>query len=147
MFESERKRVTTSGRLARERERWLKLAASAGAPADRHARLAAAALSEKVVEAARTLYVSTVDRAFRAANGTTNGRPHSRIRRDQAAALYRVAGSPLPPPADLVALYREGVAAELRGIAEISRDAELVSATCCDICRADDRKISASPTS
>jgi hypothetical protein len=42
------------------------------------------------------------------------------------------------PQADVVALYREGVAAVLRGVAEIARDAELVSARCCDACRADD---------
>ena len=40
-----------------------------------------------------------------------------------------------------MALYREGVAAELRGIAEISRDAELVAASCCDACRADHHRI------
>ncbi len=141
VFESERERITTSGRMARERERWLKLAASAGAPTDRQARLAASTLSEKVVEGARTLYLSTVDRAFKAAKRDHQWETASRVRRDQATALYRVEGSPVPPPDDLVDLYREGVAAELRGIAEISRDAELVSATCCDICRADDRKI------
>ena len=141
VFEAERRRVATSGRLTRERERWLRLAAAAGAPAQRQARLAAAPLSEKVVGAARALYLSTVDRAFRAAKRDHEWETASRIRREQATALYRVAGSPLPPPADLVALFREGVAAELRGIAEISRDAELVSASCCDVCRADDRQI------
>ena len=91
---------------------------------------------------ARTLYLTTVDRAFRAAKRDHDWEAASRIRREKATVLYRVAGSPLPPPADLVAMFREGVAAELRGIAEISRDAELVSASCCDVCRADDRLIS-----
>jgi hypothetical protein len=141
VFEAERRRVATSGRLTRERERWLRLAAAAGAPAQGQARLAAAPLSENVVGAARTLYLRTVDRAFRAAKRDHEWETASRIRRDQATALHRVAGSPLPPPADLVALFREGVVAELRGIAEISRDAELVSASCCDVCRADDRLI------
>jgi hypothetical protein len=141
VFEAERRRVATSGRLTQERERWLRLAAAAGAPAQRQAGLAAAPLSEKVVGAARTLYLSTVDRTFKAAKRDHEWETASRIRREQATALYRVAGSPLPPSADLVALFREGVAAELRGIAEISRDAELVSASCCDVCRADDRLI------
>jgi hypothetical protein len=141
VFEAERQRDATSGRLRRERERWLRLAAAAGAPAERQARLAAAPLSDKVVDAARTLYLSTLDRAFRAAKRDHEWETASRIRREQATALYRVAGSPLPPPADLVALLREGLVAELRGIAEISRDAELVSAACCDVCRADDRRI------
>ena len=141
VFEAERRRVASSGRLTRERERWLRLAAAAGAPAEREARLAAAPLSEKAVGAARSLYLSTVDRAFRTAKRNHEWETASRIRREQAMTLYRVAGSRLPPSADLVALFREGVAAELRGIAEISRDAELVSAPCCDVCRADDRLI------
>jgi len=141
VFEAERRRAATSGQLTRERERWLRLAAAAGAPAQHQARVAAAPLSEKVVGVARTLYLRTVDRAFSAAKRDHDWETASRIRREQATALYRVAGSPLPPPADLVALFREGVVAELRGIAEISRDAELVSASCCDVCRADDRLI------
>ena len=141
VFEAERRRVASSGRLTRERERWLRLAAAAGAPAERQARLAAAPLSEKVVDAARTLYLGTVDRAFRAAKRDHDWETASRIRREEATALYRVHGSGVPPQAELVALYREGVVAELRGIAEFSRDAELVSASCCDICRADDRRI------
>jgi hypothetical protein len=141
VFEAERQRIASSSRLTRDRERWLKLAAAAGAPAERTSRLAAAALSEKVVDAARTLYVSTVERAFRAAKRSHDWATASRIRREEAFALYRLGGSPLPPPTALVAMLREGVAAELRGIAGISRDAELVSATCCDICQADDGRI------
>ncbi len=141
VFEAERRRVASAGKLARERERWLRLAAAAGAPTERTSRLAAGSLSEKAVEAARRLYLTTVDRAFRAAKRDHDWETASRIRRDQAAVLYRVAGSPLPPPADVIATYREGVAAELRGVAEVSRDAEMVSAACCDVCRADDRRI------
>ncbi|MFI5262343.1 MAG: hypothetical protein ACHQZR_07310 [Candidatus Limnocylindrales bacterium] len=141
VFQAEQQRITTSARLTRERERWLRLAASVGAPDERIARLAAARLSEDVVGAARTLYTSTVDRAVRAARRDREWDTVSRLRRDNAAALYRLAGSPVPPPADIVALHREGVAAELRGIAEISRDAELISAACCDVCRQDDRTI------
>lgn len=142
VFVAERRRIAASGRLTRERDRWLRLAAAAGAPAESQARLVAARLSEGAVEAARTLYLTTVDRAFRAAKRDHDWEAASRIRREKATSLYRVAGSPLPPPADLVAMFQEGVVAELRGIAEISRDAELVGATCCDVCRADDRLIS-----
>ncbi len=141
VFEAERRREASSGRLTRERDRWLRLAASAGAPADRQARLAAAPPSEAVVASARSLYVATVERAFRAAKRDHEWEQASRIRREHATTLYRLARSPLPPPIDLVALFREGVAAELRGIAEISRDAQMVSAGCCDACRADDRQI------
>ncbi len=141
VFAAERQRVTTSKRLTRERERWIRLAATAGAPAQKTARLTAAPISEESVAAARTLYDATVARAFTAARRNRDWEKASRIRRDQATALYRVAGSPIPPPADLVALFREGVAAELRGISDISRDAELVSALCCPVCGADDRRI------
>jgi hypothetical protein len=141
VFEAERQRVAASGRLTRERDRWLRLAAAAAAPAQRQSRLAAAPLSEGVVDAARALYMGTVDRAFRAAKREKDWESASRIRREQATALHRMVGSPLPPSADIVALFREGVAAELRGIAEISRDAELVSASCCDVCMAEHRQI------
>jgi hypothetical protein len=142
VFVAERRRVAASGRLTRERERWLRLAAAAGAPAESQARLAGARLTEGVVVAARTLYLTTVDRAFRLAKREHDWDMASRLRREKATVLYRVAGSPLPPPVEFVEVFREGVAAELRGLAEISRDAELVSASCCDVCRADDRLIS-----
>ena len=141
VFEAELRRVRHSVGWARERDRWLRLASTAGAPAGRQSQLAAARLSEDVVAAARTLYVTTVDRAFRAARRDRDWEEASRLRRDKAAVLYRVAGSPTPPPAEVIATFREGVAAELRGVAEISRDAELVSARCCDACRADDGRI------
>ena len=141
VFEAELRRGKHSVVWARERDRWLRLASTAGAPAGRQSQLAAARLSEEVVAAARTLYVTTVDRAFRTARRDRDWEEASRLRRDKAAVLYRVAGSPTPPPADVIATFREGVAAELRGVAEISRDAELVSARCCDACRADDGRI------
>ena len=141
VFDAERRRLGNAARLTRERERWLRLAATAGAPAGRQARLAAARLTEDVVAAARSLYLTTVDRAFWSARRDHDWERASRIRRDQAMALYRLAGSPVPPPENVMAIFREGVAAELRGVAEISRDAELLSARCCDACRADDGRI------
>jgi hypothetical protein len=142
VFVAEGRRIAASGRLTRERDRWLRHAASAGAPAKSQARLATARLTVDVVVAARALYLTTADRAFRLAKREHDWEMASRLRREKATVLYRVAGSPLPPPAEFVDMYREGVAAELRGLAEISRDAELVSASCCDVCRADDRLIS-----
>jgi hypothetical protein len=140
VFEAERQRLAGAGRFMRERDRWLRLAASVEAPADRAARLAAAAPCEDVVKAARTLYLGTVDRAFRTAKHDHEWNRAARLRREQAAALFRIAGSPSPPPADILAMFREGVEAELRGIAELAREAEVVSSSCCDACRADDRK-------
>jgi len=143
IFEAERRKMSDSGRLTRERAQWLKLAVAAGAPAQKTDRLAASHPSEEVVAAARQLYLGTVDRAFRTAKRAHRWEEASKIRRDQAVALHRLAGSPVPPPDDLVSIYREGVAAELRGLAEIARDAELVGAGCCDVCRADDGVIAA----
>ena len=141
VFEAERRRLGGAGRLTRERERWLKLAAAAGAPPERVARLAAAQLSEDVVDGARTLYLVAVERSFQVAKRERRWEDASRIRREHALALYRVAGSPVPPPAEIVKLHRDGAAAELRGLAEIARDAELVGATCCDACRTDDGQV------
>lgn len=139
IFEAERRRVMESVRWTRDRDRWLQLASAAGAPADRQAQLAAARVSEHIVAAARMLCLTTLDRAFRTARRDHDWDEASRLRRDKAALLYRLAGSPKAPPAEVVAIFREGVAAELRGIAEISRNAELVSARCCQACRGDDR--------
>ena len=140
-FDAERRRNANSRRWTRERQRWLSLAGAAGAPAERAARLAAAQVAEDVVEAARTLYLTTVDRSFRSAKRDHRWEDASRIRRDQAMALFRLAGSPLPPPEEIVKLQQDGMAADLRGIAEIAREAELVSAACCDVCQADNGRI------
>ena len=140
-FEAERRRIAGAARFTRERGRWLKLAAAAGAPPERAARLVAAQLSEETVDAARTLYMNTVERAFRSAKRERRWEDASRIRREQAMALFRLARSGSIPPEAVVTLHREGVAAELRGIAAIAKEAELVSAACCDICRAEDGRI------
>jgi len=141
VFEAENRRAASAARLGRERARWLALAAAVDAPERRQAQLTSARLSEETVAASKALYLSSVDRAFRAARKTKDWDLAARYRRDQATALYRAAGSPKPPAPDIVVLYRDGVAAELRGIAEISRDAELVAAACCEACRGDDHKI------
>jgi hypothetical protein len=141
VFEAERKRSASAGRLVRERARWLKLAAAAGAAPDRSNRLLAADVSEAVVEGARRLYLATIERSFRAARQERRWEDAARIRRDHAAVLFRIGGSQVPPPPEILKLHRDGVTAELRGIAEIGRDAELVAASCCDTCRADDGRV------
>ena len=141
VFDAQRERGRNSARWIRDRDRWLGHASAAGAPAERVKQLTAARLSEDVVVAARKLYLTTVDRAFRAARNDRHWDVAARLRRDEAAVLHRVDGASLAPSADVVAIFREGVAAELKGIAEIARDAELVGARCCDTCRGDDRAI------
>ena len=60
------------------------------------------------------------------------------IRQIEADELYDDAGSPLPPPADIVAVYREAKAAVLHSLAAHSTVAELAAGTCCRACRADE---------
>jgi hypothetical protein len=137
VFESERRRVANTGRWTRDRERWLKLAGSVQAPAARIARLERAVLSDEVVASARALYETTVERLIRSARRDRRWDDVARLRRDQALALHRAEGSPIPPLDGIAALHREGALAALRGIGEIAKEAALVGIDCCDHCRAD----------
>jgi len=138
VFESERRRSVNFGRWSKERAQWLRLATSVHADAGRIDRLGEAPLSDKVVASARTLYLSTAERGFRDAKRDDRWEDASRLKRDQAAALYRLGGSPIPPPDDVLAMHREALAAELRGIGRMAKEARLVGSTCCEACRADD---------
>jgi hypothetical protein len=138
VFDLEHRRTVDSIRWAKERTRWLKAAMTVGAPAEKIARLGSAPLSAEVVAASQALYVTTVDRSFRAAKRERRWQDASRIMRDHAGLLYRFVGSPLPPPDDIEAIYREGVKAMLRGLDAIARVAELGAARCCSTCEADD---------
>jgi len=140
VFEAQRRRAASSPRLTRERDRWLQLATAAGASDKRLQRVVAAQVSDEVVEAARSLYLGTVDRTVRTAKHDRRWEDAARLRREQALALHRLARRALPPPDDVVAIYRDGVASELRGVAEIARTAELAGASCCEACKADDGK-------
>jgi hypothetical protein len=141
IFELERQRELDAERWTRERHGWLRLAQRVGAPADRRRRLADAALTAASVKASKTLYLVSAERAVRAARRDKRWAEVAQIRRRQAAALHEEAGGTLPPPDEIVALYREGVAATLRNLALMSRDAELVGAGCCQACRADNERI------
>jgi len=138
VFESERLRSANFGRWAKERTQWLRLAKSVRADAGRIERLGAAPLSDKVVESAKTLYLSTAERQYRDAKREDRWEDASRLKREQAAALHRVAGSPATPTAEVLALHREAVSTELRGIGKMAKEAALVGNDCCDACRADD---------
>jgi len=141
VFESERQREIDEQTWARERRRWLHLAQLAGAPAERRRRMAAAPLTAAAVKTSRTLYLVAAERAVRAARRDKRWNEVAQIRRRQAAALFEEAGGNPPPADQVVALYREGVAATLRTLGRVSRDAELVGASCCSACRADNEHI------
>jgi uncharacterized Zn finger protein (UPF0148 family) len=141
VFESERQREIDEQTWTRERRSWLQLARLAGAPADRRRRVAAAPLTAAAVKSSRTLYLVAAERAVRAARRGKRWDEVARIRRRQAAALFEEAGGSPPLADEIVVLYREGAAATLRALAGASREAELVGASCCPACRADNERI------
>lgn len=141
IFEAERKHEIDEQLWAHDRRRWLQLAQRVGAPPERRRRLAAAGLTAASVTASKSLYLAAAERAVRAARRDKRWAEMAQIRRRQAAALHEEAGAHVPPSDEIVALYREGVAATLRKLAQVSRDAELVGAACCQACRADNEHI------
>jgi hypothetical protein len=141
VFDAERRRIANAGRWTRERRRWLTAAAEVGAPAVRIAKLDQAPVSESVVAASRALYVTTVDGTVRVARHERRWDDAAQILRDHAMTLFRIAGSPIPPPEEILQPHREAAAASLRGLEDVARAAELVSGRCCEICRADDGRI------
>ena len=141
VFESERQRKIDEQTWTRERRYWLHLGRLTGAPADRRRRLAGAPLTAASVKAARALYLLAAERAVRAARRDKRWDEVAQVRRRQAAALFLEAGGNPPPADDIVALHQEGAAATLRKIAEVSGEAELVGASCCPACRADNGRI------
>ena len=138
VFDAERQRAVDGVRWAKERTHWLKLAAAVGAAPEKVAKLERARLTEAAVTSSRQLYMSTAERAFRAAKRDDRWEVASRVRREQAAALHKAAGSPIPPPDDALALHREAVAVELRGINKMAKSVQLVGTNCCPACEADD---------
>ncbi len=141
IFDRERQRVADELRWASERGEWLRLAAIVNADPARIARLAGARLSADVVDDARSLYLGAAEDAARKARVAKRWSDVSRIRRQQATALFDAAGRPVPPPADIVKVRRDAMIAELRAMAKQYKGAELVSSGCCRICRADDGRV------
>ena len=141
IFEAERQSEIERQTWTGEQRRWLDLARIAGAPVELRRRAAAAPLSSAAVRSSRDLYLDAAESAVQAARKAKRWDEVARIRRRQAAALFEEAGG-IPPPADeIVALHRESVAATLRALASVSREAELVGASCCAACRIDNEKI------
>jgi hypothetical protein len=141
VFEAERQHEIDEQRWSRERQAWLRLAQRVGAPADRRRRLMAAPVTVASVKASRGLYLVAAERAVRAARRDPRWSEVAQIRRRQASALFEEAGAHPPPSDEIVALYREGVMDTLRQLSQVSRTAELVGATCCPACRADDERV------
>ncbi len=141
VFESERQREIDEQTWERERRRWLQLANLVAVPAERRQRLAAAPLSAAAVQAARSLYLTAAERGVREARQEKRWEDLARIRGRQAAALFDESGHRPPVPDEILELYREGITATLRGLALHAREVELVGASCCPACRADNERI------
>jgi hypothetical protein len=141
VFEAERQREIDARTWERERRNWLQLARMVAAPADRRQRLAAGPVSPAVVQAARALYLTAADRAAREARQEKRWEDVARIRQREAAALFDETGGRPPVAADILDLYRDGINATLRGLAVLASDVELVGASCCASCRADNERI------
>jgi hypothetical protein len=139
-FDAERRREIDELAWTAARRRWLHLALNAKAAPAGLESVAAAPLSADVVQAARALYLAAAEKAVKAARRAKRWGDVGRIRREQAEALYLDAGSPVPPPAEIADLHREGMVAVLRSLLPVAKDVELVSAGCCPPCRADDEK-------
>lgn len=138
VFESERDRETRERTWTIERRGWLALAKGVSAPDNRVTRLVAAQPSEAVVAASKDLYLVAAERAVRVARRDKRWNEVARIRRVQAAALYRASGSVVPPHEDVVTLHRAWSEAALRSFGAVGTQVELVAVGCCAICGRDD---------
>jgi len=138
VLEAERHREADVKIWTAERRHWVELALSVHAPVDLCRKIAAMPISDRAVEAARAVYRTASDQAVRDAREAGQWVRVSRIRQIEADELYLDAGSPLPPPADILAVYRESKAAVLHSLAAHSTVAELAAGTCCRACRADE---------
>jgi hypothetical protein len=141
VFEGERDREAKEAAWTTERRRWLTLAKGVSAPANRIVRLAAAQPTETNVSASKSLYLTAAERAVRTARRDKRWVEVARIRRDQAAALYRAEGSPVPPPDEIVALHRQWSEAALRAHARFGVQVELVAGGCCATCGLDNGRV------
>ncbi len=137
-FEAER---LNEERWAREWDRWLELARDRGVDEDQAPQLAGELISEADVAAVRAWYMSSIDRAFRAAESDGRWEEAARIRYEQAAILSRIAGAPDSPSDEVVRLHRDGLAADLQAIGEVAGDAEVHGQSCCEACRVDDGRV------
>ena len=138
VVEAERRRDADVKLWTDARRHWITLAVSVHAPVDLCKKIAAMPISERAVEAARAIYRTASDQAVRDARETGAWVRVARIRDIEADELYRDAGSPKPPPADILALYRESRSAVLHSLAVHGTVAELAASTCCPTCRADE---------
>ena len=96
MFEAEQRRLADVARWATIRDYWLQMAERHGATADKVEKVTRDEASEAKVSAARSLYISSVDRSFESAVDLGRWQDAARIRYDEALVLFDFAGAPVP---------------------------------------------------
>jgi hypothetical protein len=141
VFEAERKREADAVSWTGQRAEWLRHALYVGASPERRDRIAAKPVSEASVTEARELYLAAAARAIKAATRAGDWDVVARLGREQATALYREAGSPVPVPDVIAAVHATAMAALLRSLKPLGTHAEIVGGTCCPSCRADDARL------
>jgi hypothetical protein len=100
VFEAEQRRTAMVEGWARVRDYWLQLALANGASTDRIAKATAEPATEARIAAARSLYLSAVDRAFESAVRGGRWQDAARIRGDESLVLFDYAGVPVPGVVD-----------------------------------------------
>ncbi len=136
-FEAERH---NEERWTADRQRWLELGRASGAPSDQAPALSGELISDGDVAGAQAWYMASVDQAYLVAERERRWEEAARIRYEQAGALSAIAGSSGPSD-EIVGLQRDGLAADLRAIGEVARNAEVRGQWCCEACRADDHRV------
>ncbi|HYO41929.1 MAG TPA: hypothetical protein VES19_01915 [Candidatus Limnocylindrales bacterium] len=140
VFEGERQREADIARWTAQRADWLRLAQGIHAPPEKIARIAGRYLAPETVAEARSLYVATARAVQKAAAKARDWDVAAKVGREQAAALHRDAGAPVPVPDEIAALHADAMMALLRSQAGAGSHAEIVGGRCCAACRKDDGK-------
>jgi hypothetical protein len=140
-FDAERRRLEESERCRVERDEWLALARAAGAsnadldvPTPEY-------VTAAEIEAARVVYLAAVERSVNLARNERRWAAAARTRFEQAHTLLARAGSPATLPEVVMQAHQDGLAAELEGLGEVVKEAELHGTSCCEACRIDDGRI------
>jgi hypothetical protein len=140
VFEAERRREADIAGWTARRAEWLRLAQGVGADPARVARIVGRHLAPETVAEARSLYVTAAAKVQKDAAKAGHWDVAARVGREQAAALYLDAGSPVPVPEDVLALHSRAMIAMLRSQAGTGTHAEIIGGRCCAACRGDDGK-------
>lgn len=140
VFEAERQREAEIATWTAQRAEWLRLAQGVDAPPEKVARIAGRHLAPETVAEARSLFVASAGKVQKAAAKAGHWDIVARVGREQAAALYRDAGSPVPVPDDIASLHAAAMTAFLRAQVASGTHAEIIGGRCCAPCRRDDGK-------